>query len=320
MSRNFEMIQKAEQSRTLFQNPVDTPPPPTNPPTRVAIAVPEQQEPREVAAATQRNIRALTPGAQNGHLVDTAKVFPGDAATPRRSWLRTAINFLGIQSGGEVPEGPRSLDYKSMALQQEIKLVERIFLSPDSGSNRVILFSGVDDADGGARVCAQAAQTLAAQIHGAVCVLDGDLYSRSLQRQFLVKNSAGIAEALVQNGPVRNYAHVLPPGNLWIITCGGEATNPQVPLNSDRMRVRFDELRRQFDYILINAPSISTTAQLTQFGQLSDGVIFVVKANSTRRGTTKQLKESLEELRVRVLGVVLNDRTFPIPDSVYRKL
>jgi Mrp family chromosome partitioning ATPase len=53
---------------------------------------------------------------------------------------------------------------------------------------------------------------------------------------------------------------------------------------------------------------------------LSDGVIFVVEANSTRRETTKRFKESLEEVRVRVLGVVLNDRTFPIPESVYRKL
>jgi Mrp family chromosome partitioning ATPase len=320
MSRNFEMIQKAEQSRTLFQSSVEAPPPLPTPPTQVAVAEPAQPEPRDDETTKQRNIRASQSTSQNGHVLDTAKVLHGNGTAPRSSWLRTAVKFLGIQSGGETDEGPRSLDLKSMALQEGIKLVERIFLSPDSGSNRVILFSGVDDADGGARVCAQAAQTLAAQTHGAVCVLDADLYSRSLQRQFLVKNGAGLSEAMLQSGPVRNYARPLAPGNLWIITCGGEAINPQVPLNSDRMRVRFDELRRQFDYILINAPSISTTAQLTQFGQLSDGVIFVVKANSTRRGTTKQLKESLEELRVRVLGVVLNDRTFPIPDSVYRKL
>lgn len=314
------MIQKAEQSRTLFQSPLEAPPPMPTPTAQVAVAEPAQPEPRGTELTRQRNIRPSQTGSQSGHLVDTAKVSRGNGSAPRPSWLRTAIKFLGIQSDGENHDGPRSLDFKSMALQEEIKLVERIFLSPDSGSNRVVLFSGVDDADGGARVCAQAAQTLAAQIHGAVCVLDADLYSRSLQRQFLVKDRAGLSEALLQGGPVRNYAQPLPPGNLWIITCGGEATNPQVPLNSDRMRVRFDELRRQFDYILINAPSISTTAQLTQFGQLSDGVIFVVKANSTRRGTTRQLKESLEELRVRVLGVVLNDRTFPIPDSVYRKL
>jgi len=314
------MIQKAEQSRTLFQSPVEAPPPPPKPPVQVAVAEQAAPETLEEKILRHGNLRASQPGVQNGHLAGAAKPSQGNGSVSRPSWLRTAITFLGLSSDGESHEIPRSLDYQSMALQEEIKLVERIFLSQDSGSNRVILFSGVDDADGGARVCAQAAQTLAAQIHGSVCVLDADLHSRSLQRQFLVKNTSGISEALLQSGPVRNYAHSLPPGNLWIITSGGETLNPQVPLNSDRMRVRFDELRRQFDYILINAPSISTTAQLTQFGQLSDGVIFVVKANSTRRGTTRQLKESLEELRVRVLGVVLNDRTFPIPDSVYRKL
>ncbi len=314
------MIQKAEQSRTLFQSPVETPPPVSTLPAQVVVEEPAPTEAQEIEITGQRAPRLSQPGSINGHLADTARVSRGIGSTPRSSWLRTAIQFLGLQSDDEVQDAPRSLDLKSMALQEEIKLVERIFLSSDSSSNRVILFSGVDDADGGARVCAQAAQTLAAQIHGAVCVIDADLNSRSLQHQFRMKNTSGISESLLHSGPVRQYAHPLAPGNLWIMTCGGETLNPQTPLNSDRMRVRFDELRRQFDYILINAPSVSTTAHLTQFGQLADGVIFVVKANSTRRGTTKQLKETLEELRVRVLGVVLNDRTFPIPDSVYRKL
>ena len=84
--------------------------------------------------------------------------------------------------------------------------------------------------------------------------------------------------------------------------------------------MRFEELRAEFDYILINAPTMGTTANLTLLGQMADGVIFVVEANSTRRETTKQFKESLEEAHVRVLGVVLNNRTFPIPEAVYRKL
>jgi Mrp family chromosome partitioning ATPase len=307
------MLQQAEQSRVLFRSALELPPPP--------LVVPERAEPEQQEVEKHIPEERFSQGTSStDQPVEGARASQGVSFIPWRSWLRAGIKWLGIQSNGNTHKNRGRIDYKSMALQEDIKLVERVFLGPDSGSNRVILFSGVDKAEGGARVCAQAAQTLAAQVHGSVCVIDADLHSRSLQRQLRIRNTPGLSEAVLQSGPIRHYAQPLASSNLWMITCGEEGANSQVPLNFDRMRIRFEELRRQFDYILINAPSMGMTANLTQFAQLADGVIFVVEANSTRRETTKRFKKSLEEVRVRVLGVVLNDRTFPIPESVYRKL
>lgn len=310
MSRNFEMIQQAEQSQALFQSHVVPPPPPAPP----AVPVPESQEdavqiPHESIRPVQTNIAQTLAPAH--HRMEPP---------PWRSWVRETMKWLGIRTNGRRYSNRGTIDYESLAQQEEIKLVERVFLGPEAGSNRVILFSGIDKAEGGARVCAQAAQTLAARVQGTICILDGDLQSRSLQRHFQIQNTPGLFESTLQSAPIRRFAQPLAFGNLWMITGSGDGANAQAPLNSERVRVRFDELRRQFDYVLVNAPSVGTIAHLASFAQLSDGVIFVVEANSTRRETTKQFKESLEELRVRVLGVVLNDRTFPIPESVYRKL
>lgn len=311
------MLQQAEQSRTLFRSPMTVPPPPT------PHVVPKPAEPELQVVEQQikeERVRQGQSGNRQLQLKDVAKISQGAAKFPWRSWLQAGIKWLGIQSNGRTRSIRGSIDYNSIAQQEEIKLVERVFLGPDSGSNKVILFSGVDEAQGGARVCAQAAQTLAAHVQGTVCLIDADLHSRSLQRHLQVRNAPGLSEAVLQSTPVSSYAQPLASSNLWMVTCGGEGTNSRVPLNSDLMRVKFEELRRHFDYVLVNAPSAGTNANLMQFAQLSDGVIFVVEANSTRRETTKRFKESLEEVRVRVLGVVLNDRTFPIPESVYRKL
>jgi len=309
------MLQQAEQSRTLFRSPMTVPPPPA------PHVVPKPAEPElQVAEQQIKEDRVRQGQSGSGQPKEVAKISRGVAKFPWRAWLQAGIKWLGIQSNGHTRNSRGSIDYKSIAQQEETKLVERVFLGPDSGSNKVILFSGVDEAEGGARVCAQAAQTLADKVQGTVCLIDADLHSRSLQRHLQVGNAPGLSEAVLQSTPVSRYAQPLASSNLWMITCGGDGANSRVPLNSDLMRLKFEELRRHFDYVLINAPSAGTNANLMQFAQLSDGVIFVVEANSTRRETTKRFKESLEEVRVRVLGVVLNDRTFPIPESVYRKL
>ena len=55
-------------------------------------------------------------------------------------------------------------------------------------------------------------------------------------------------------------------------------------------------------------------------GNLCDGMVLVLEANSTRRVAAQKVKEKLHAANARLLGVVLSGRTFPIPEAVYRKL
>src|SRR5258708_26835679 len=55
-------------------------------------------------------------------------------------------------------------------------------------------------------------------------------------------------------------------------------------------------------------------------GQLADGVILVLSAQRTRRVTARNVKEGLERAEARILGTVLSDRDFPIPERIYRRV
>jgi len=46
----------------------------------------------------------------------------------------------------------------------------------------------------------------------------------------------------------------------------------------------------------------------------------VLEANDTRREPAQKVKEMLEASDIPVLGAVLNKRTFPIPESLYKRL
>jgi len=85
------------------------------------------------------------------------------------------------------------------------------------------------------------------------------------------------------------------------------------------MRLRLAELGREFDYLLIDSPALSICNDAVVLGCASDGVVMVLKANSSRRESAKKALDELQTARARVLGAVLNQRTFPIPESIYRK-
>jgi Mrp family chromosome partitioning ATPase len=55
-------------------------------------------------------------------------------------------------------------------------------------------------------------------------------------------------------------------------------------------------------------------------GLVAEVAILLIKADSTRRLTACKAKESLDAAGVRLLGTMLNNRSFPIPDRLYRKL
>jgi Mrp family chromosome partitioning ATPase len=61
-------------------------------------------------------------------------------------------------------------------------------------------------------------------------------------------------------------------------------------------------------------------ADAIALGQLSDGIVLVLEAESTRREAALIAVEHLRSSNVPILGAVLNKRTFPIPHSIYKRL
>jgi Mrp family chromosome partitioning ATPase len=55
-------------------------------------------------------------------------------------------------------------------------------------------------------------------------------------------------------------------------------------------------------------------------GELADGIVLVLGANSTRKATARKIKNTLETMRSQILGTVLSERAFPIPEWIYRRL
>jgi Mrp family chromosome partitioning ATPase len=57
-----------------------------------------------------------------------------------------------------------------------------------------------------------------------------------------------------------------------------------------------------------------------RLASVGDGIALVLKANTSRRETAQRVVREARAANVRVLGAVLNQRTFPVPESIYKRL
>lgn len=181
-------------------------------------------------------------------------------------------------------------------------------------------FAGIDSGSGCSEICAHTAETLAGHKLGNVCLVDGNLRLPSLPDLFGVSNHYGLTNALREQGAIRGFLKQVWADNLWLLSSGSLAAESSFLLSGDGMKSRVSELRTEFDYVLINVPELNTYADGIALGQLADGVVLIVEANCTRRESASKIAESLRAAQITILGAVLNKRTYPIPEPLYRLL
>jgi polysaccharide biosynthesis transport protein len=199
-------------------------------------------------------------------------------------------------------------------------LAQRLFLLAGKEAPRTVVFAATESGSGCTWMCARTGESLASQTSGSVCLVDANLRSPGLHEQLGVPNHYGLSDALLRPEPVSSFVTQLSRPNFAMLSSGSNADKAQGLLNSDRMRSRLTELRTIFDYVLIDASAMNSAKEAISLGAASDGLVLVLKANSSRRETARSAVQELQGAKIRILGAVLNQRTFPIPEAIYSRL
>jgi protein-tyrosine kinase len=200
-------------------------------------------------------------------------------------------------------------------------VVRRIFDPGTAGGRRrTILFAALDADSASARVSASVATLLARQTSAAVCLVEGNLRSNALPALCGVGAAgAGLSDMLLDGVPLRGALTPL-SDNLWLLGAGGRGAEAVSRLSAERLAPCVHELRAAFDYVIVNAPAATLHRDAAILAPLVDGVVLVVSASSTRREAARHTVEHLQQAGAVVLGAVLADRTFPIPEALYKRL
>jgi hypothetical protein len=252
--------------------------------------------------------------SKNYELLQQAGFGFGTAAAPTMSEGSVAAEHV-------TPASPHVLTSLEPVIHEEtLKLVQRLFLIPQEIAPKAVLFAPIDKSIGCDWLCSVAAKLLAKSVPGSVCLVEGNFRTPCLSHNFGVDCNRGLLDSLELGGSIKEFARSIGPDNLWLLSAGGTVQASTMLLNSERLRDRLTELREEFDYVVVNAPPLSAFADGMVLGRMVDGVVLVLEADETRREAAVRVTEGLRNSRIPILGAVLNNRRFPIPAALYKRV
>ncbi len=215
------------------------------------------------------------------------------------------------------PEAPRrTLD--QFAEEQIRRLVREVFAPGRPKAARHVVFSAVDERTYLAEMCMDIGKALSAQVAGSVCVIEANPYHPELEDIF-GGASQGSDSGRAEFGSLRDSSQHI-SGRLWLAPRKLLLGDDGNMFSAAWLERRLSDFRLEFDYTVLHGPPAGLYGEAALLGRLSDGVALVLEANSTRRLTAQRAKEMLQAANARVLGAVLSERTFPIPEAIYKRL
>jgi hypothetical protein len=185
-------------------------------------------------------------------------------------------------------------------------LVQQLFFRRESKPVRHVGFAAVDASTTTAALCLDVARALSEEGRYDVGLIDAYPNSVLLQTELQIA-SPSHAESSWTIAP-----------RLWIVSRqhwlpDSDSHNP-TEQNLSRLR----EVTSDFDFSILRCGPVTWSTE--SIAQTCDGLALVLTANKTRRMVAAQTKDQLRKAQVPVLGTILADRRFPVPQGLYRSL
>ncbi len=200
-------------------------------------------------------------------------------------------------------------DPQSIIAEQYRRLRNSILvLNPDRASRTILLTSAVRG-EGKSVATLNLALALVEQPRIRVIVIDGDVRAPSIEHYLGLPRRQGITEMLRGELPLKAAIRQTSVERLDILAAGSRPDNPTEILNLDRIKTVLHQLKREYDYVLIDTPPALSLNDPSMLGSISDGIVLVVRLGETPRHMVEQAQQMLENLGGNILGICLTGAT-----------
>jgi capsular exopolysaccharide synthesis family protein len=151
-----------------------------------------------------------------------------------------------------------------------------------------------------------------------VLLIDADLRRPSIHKTLGMGPRSGLSNVLTGSTTLHQAitaSPVLP--NLHVLPAGTPPPNPAELLASSNMKDVLDELRGQYDHIVVDTPPTLSVTDAVVLSPRADAIVLVIRSGQTTKQSLRRARDILTQVNARVSGVLLNAVDLTSPDYYY---
>lgn len=260
-------------------------------------------------------------------------------STTNQALILAQVAHGSLPKSVEIPEGVDEIlndihrvieNVRSMAKDKGIQVIGIAGAVPNEGTSTLssmisLMMAGAPNGYE-ENITTEGLQNLSLRANGhsggrGILLVDTQWQRPSLHKIFGTPIERGLSELLPGEISTQIALKNIPIANLRLITAGNkEHASFTNHLYLDKLQEFLGNVKSNFEFVLLDLPSILHSAEGIALSKLCDGLILVVRANLTRWQVVKEAKRLLEKSKVEILGGILNRRDFHIPKNIYRRL
>lgn len=181
------------------------------------------------------------------------------------------------------------------------------FMLPNDSHNVLLVTSSVSG-EGKSFVSLNLAASFAL-LGKKVALVGMDIRSPKLAEYLSIKSSPGVTTYLAKKDVALGdvVQHSSEVANLDIYVGGPIPPNPSELLLSDRTKQLVDDLRKEYDCVILDSAPIAMVSDTFSLSPYTDLVVYVTRANYTKRSFIKYFNSVIARGQIKNAGVIIND-------------
>jgi len=288
---------------------LETPDPGVRPDARVVV---EQRASVPQNPVSPRKFRNIALGVILGATLGLAIAVLRDLMDNTIKDRETLEGITSVGMVGAIPIDKDRRDKPAIAFEQENSAIAEAFrklrtnlqfLAVDNPPRVIVILSAVPS-EGKTTTAINIALALA-EADKNVVLVDGDMRRPSVDKYLDVVGAVGFSTVLSGGASLSDVLQETIYPRLTVLTAGPTPPNPSELLGSQAARKLLDELRSQFDYVIVDSAPILAVTDGAILATVADGALIMSKYGETKREQLVHAVGTLKDVGATLLGAVL---------------
>src|SRR5580658_10102250 len=222
---------------------------------------------------------------------------PREVSNPKR---------LSIASSKEAVELVTQTRPNSQMAESYRALRTSLLLTNLGAPPKVIIVTSALPQEGKSTTSISCANVLA-QKGTRVLLIDADLRRPSIHKTLGMGPRSGLSNVLTGSATLEQVITRVPSlPNVFVLPAGTPPPNPAELLASTQMRDVLEELRGQYDFIVVDTPPTLSVTDAVVLSPRADAIVLVIRSGQTTKQALRRSRDLLTQVNAKVSGVLLN--------------